>query len=201
MQYGEGGQANGIGVDNARHQRHGNGIEEQGRQRDEAGNSGAETAAAGEEAGEEGRDGKEQADDVEDPSKAPHVKVKLGRRIAGKATADSVWDVLRVVSPGVTERHRGARLGAVDVVRAANVEVGPLRDGAGAGDAAGVGLEEVGTVQRCGVLGAGEDDEEDHDYRTGEEHKSRQAECWICAGCQWPVSASWLRMWNTHVRP
>jgi hypothetical protein len=51
-----------------------------------------------------------------------------------------------------------------------------LGDVAGAGDARGVGLEEVGLVERAGVGDAGEDDEEEEDERGGKQDETRGTE-------------------------
>jgi hypothetical protein len=77
--------------------------------------------------------------------------------------------------PGGAEGQRGRRGAAVEVGRAADAEVGPLRDVARARDAGGVGAEEVGRGERGGGGDAGEDDEPEEDEGAGEEDYGDEA--------------------------
>lgn len=149
-----------------RHERDSDGIEDQRSEGNKSRQGSAEAAAAGQEAGEEGADVEEQGDEVEDPAEPPHEVVVV--------RVQPVRHTRSIVGPGGAEGHRSVGLAAVGVVRAAHVEIGPLGQGAGAADARGVGLEEVGLVQGRGILDTGQDDEEDHDNRPGEEDEGRK---------------------------
>lgn len=81
----------------------------------------------------------------------------------------------RISAPCLSKGWRSASLAAVLVTLTTEVEVGPLSDGSGTGDTAGVGLEEVNLVERGGVLDAGEDDEPEEEERSGHEHEARDA--------------------------
>lgn len=164
----------------ARRQGHGDGKAQQGEARDKVRNGGAQAAAAGEEAGEEGERLEEEGEEQEDPAEAPQV-VEAGRGGAAAEAADELRGrVGGAAVPGEAEGGRGAGAAAVAVVRAADVEVGPLGDVAGAADAAGRGLQEVGPVEGRRVGDAGEDDEEEHDEGAGEQHEGHEAEAGVC---------------------
>ena len=73
----------------------------------------------------------------------------------------------RIGSPRITQRQTGARRAAVGVVESADLEVGPLGDGAGTLDARGGRAQEVGLAEGGGVGYAGEDDEPEEEEGAG----------------------------------
>lgn len=90
-------------------------------------------------------------------------------RATTMASNDVLRGVPRTAAPGLSKRRRRTSATAAVVVLAAEVEVGPLGDGAGAGDAGGVGAEEVGLVEGSCVGDTGEDGEEEEDEGAGDE--------------------------------
>lgn len=113
---------------------------------------GTEAAAAREEAGDEGDGREEQGNHDEYPAEAPEVVDLRGGGVAAAAADQSVRGVVGVGSPGAAERVCCLGGVAVLVVLAANVEVRPLRDGKGAGNALSVRLKEIRLVERSHVL-------------------------------------------------
>lgn len=158
----------------------GDGVEEQRDAGDDEGDGGAEAAAAGEEAREEGEHLEEEGDQDEDPAEAPHVEVVVRGGAAAVATAQVVGDVAGVGGPGPAQGEAGLGARAVLVVVAADVEVGPLRVGARAGDAVGVGAQEVRLVEGRRVGHAREDDEEEEEDGGGEHDEAAEAEGEVC---------------------
>jgi hypothetical protein len=82
---------------------------------------------------------------------------------------------------------------AVLVVAAADEEVGPLGDGAGAGDAAGVGAEVVCLAEGGVVCDAGEDEEPDEEERGREEGEAGGAQEGVCFFGGWLVDGDIVR--------
>ena len=169
------------GIANIRHERGGSGEAQKRQEGQAAGDGGAEATAASKEAGEEGQDLEEEGDEEEDPAEAPHVVESGGGGVAALAAAEARGDVGGVAVPGLAEGGRGVGGAAVEVVAAAEVEVGPLGDGSGAGDARGVGAQEVRLLEGRRVGQAGEDDEEEKEDGGGHEDQGREAEgsIWI----------------------
>lgn len=132
-------------------------------------NGSAQTATTSQERGKESQRSEEQGHKDEDPAKAPHVVVILARGITTMATDERVRGVLGVAVPGFAKGRRGTSRAAVLIVAAAEVEIGPLGDVAGAGDAGGVGAEKVDLVERGDVADAGEDDEPQEEEGAAEE--------------------------------
>lgn len=88
--------------------------------------------------------------------------------------------------PGVgPDAHGGLGKAAVEVLEAAHVEKGPLRDGARAADAYGLGAKEVGVAQRWDPRHAGQDGQEEHHQGSGDEDQAQEAE-----GRVWVVRVS-----------
>lgn len=67
----------------------------------------------------------------------------MAGRVSTIFSSEPIGGTGRVAVPGITERESRTRGTAVPVVETAHLEIGPLRDSAGAADAAGVGAEEV----------------------------------------------------------
>lgn len=135
---------------------------------DEEGDCGTQTTTAGEEAGEEGQDLEKQGDEDEYPAESPHVEVAEGGGAAAVVTAQARRDISGVRVPGPAKRHGSLGAGAIFVVVAADVEVCPLGPGEGAGDAFGMGAQEVRLVEGRGIGDAGEDDEEEEEDGGGQ---------------------------------
>lgn len=76
------------------------------------------------------------------------------RRVAAMATTESRRHILRIAVPGKAERNGWVRITTVLIVEAADEEVGPLGNVAGACDAAGVGTKVVGVAEGCVVRDA-----------------------------------------------
>lgn len=135
----------GRGGGDKRHQRHGHTPKKQRHARHQPRDRAAQPPAAREETREERRRLKEERDQVHDGAEAPHVPVGgAGGAAAVRADerrrrADRVGAV-----PGRAEGEGGCGGAAVEVRGAADAEVRPLRDVARAGDARGVGAQEVG---------------------------------------------------------
>jgi hypothetical protein len=178
------------------HEHGGNRVEEEGSKGDEAGDGGAQTTAAGEEAGEEGQGLEEEGDDEEDPAEAPQVVVVVRGRVAAIAADKRARGFRRAAVPGLAEGGRGVRTAAVLVAVAAEVEVGPLRDGTGAGDAVGVGPEEVGFVEGRVAGDAREDDEPQEQEGAREEDEPDDAE----GGVLEHSDVLGARMWPLQLR-
>lgn len=140
------------------------------------GDGGAEAAAAGKQAGEEGEDLEEEGDEEEDPAKAPEVEVGLGGRVVAVGAFKSAGDVGGVAIPGLAKGRRRTSDAAVIVVLAAEEEVGPLGDVASAGDARGVGAQEVDEVERDAVGQAGENDEPEQEKGAGKQDEPDNAQ-------------------------
>ena len=103
---------------------------------------------------------------------------KTGKKIITKkinTPHQLLGNILRISIPGLAKRRRGPRLAAVGILLAAHVKVSPAGDIAGAGDAAGVGLEEVGLVEGRAVGDAGEDEEEEEEEGGGGEEETSEA--------------------------
>lgn len=143
----------------ARHERRSERVEEEGDGAGETADGGTETSAAGQEGSEEGQGHEEEGHEDEDPGEPPHVVVVEARGVAAVAPDEAVRCIVRAAVPGLTEGRSRTGRAAVIVVAAAEVEVGPLGDVAGASDAGGVGAQEVDVVQGSGVGNAREDDE------------------------------------------
>lgn len=94
------------------------------------------------------------------------------RRVAAMATTEPRRHVLRIAGPGKAERNGWMRRTTVVVVQAADEEVGPLGNVAGACDAAGVGAKIVCVAEGRVVRDAGEDDEPDKELRDAEEYEA-----------------------------
>lgn len=100
--------------------------------------------------------------------------------------------------PGVgTDAHGGLGKAAVEVLEAAHVEKGPLGDGPRAAYAHGLGAEEVCVAQRWDPRYAGQDGQEEHHQRAGDEDQAQEAErrVWIVgvSMVRWLVSLVVLR--------
>lgn len=121
-------------------------MEEEGDKSGQARDSGAETAAAGEEGGEEGKGFEEEGDEYEDPAEAPDVVVVVGGGVPAVAADEGRRSLGRMAAPGLAEGRGRASGTAVAVALAAEEEVGPLGDAAGASDVGGVRAEEVDVV-------------------------------------------------------
>lgn len=154
----------------------GNRVSEESHQAVVVGDGGTEAAAAREEAGDEGDGREEEGDHDEDPAETPEVVDLLGGGAVAAVSDQGVGGVVSVGIPGVAEGVGSLGAGAVDVAIAADVEVRPLRDLAGAGDALSVRLKEVGLVERRGVADAREDEEQEHGERAGHEDQASEAE-------------------------
>lgn len=159
-----------------RHQGHGNAGAEKRTHGEECRDGGTQTSAASQEAREEGARLKEQSDEEEDPAKPPEVVILLGGGVIAAAADERAGRVLGVRVPGLAKGGRGTGLAAVVVALAAEVKVGPLGDVAGAGDAAGVGAEEVDLVEGRGVFYAGEDEEPEEEEGAGHEDEGSDAQ-------------------------
>lgn len=116
-----------------RHETHTDRGEEQRKDTHQAADSSAQPSEAREKSGEEGNGREEQAEQVEDPSEAPHVEELGARGVAAMVTDQLLGRVGRVRAPGLAEGRVGRGLAAVEVAVAAGVEIGPLRDWPGAG--------------------------------------------------------------------
>lgn len=158
-------------MENVRHERSSGREEEQSNEGEHAGDGSTKTSTASQEGAEEGEDLEEQGNQEEDPAEAPHVEVVRARGTTGMLANDLLRSVPRTSIPSLAEGGRRTCATAVGVVFTTEVEVGPLGDVAGTADAGGVGLEEVGLVERCGVAHAGEDGEEEEDEGAGDENE------------------------------
>lgn len=156
-----------MGVD-VRYEGHGESVPEEGNGGDDKGQCGAQTTAAGDQGREEREDLKEERHEQKDPSEAPHEEVVKGRGVAAMGAAETRRDILGVTVPGEAKGDGGMGIAAVLVATAADEEVGPLGDVAGAGDAAGVGAEVVRLAEGGVVCDAGEDEEPDEEEGSGE---------------------------------
>ena len=134
-------------------------MEEEGDGAGETADGRTETSAAGQEGSEEGQGHEEEGHEDEDPGEPPHVVVVEARGVAAVAPDEAVRGVVGAAVPGLAKGGSRTGRAAVIVVAAAEVEVGPLGDVAGAGDAGGVGAQEVDVVQRGAVGDARENDE------------------------------------------
>lgn len=122
-----------------RHERAGDGQEEQRNHRDQARDGSTESAATGEETRKEGQNFKEEGNEEEDPAKSPEVEV-LGRGGVSAMAADEIaGSVGCIASPSLTEGGCCMSIAAVHVALATEVEEGPLCNVAGAGDSVRVG--------------------------------------------------------------
>lgn len=119
--------------------RGGDGVADERKTGNEEADGGAETATASEEAGKEGQDLEEEGDDDEDPAEPPHEEELERSGAAAVAAAETIRNILGTRVPCPTKGHGGLGAGAVEVVVAANVEVGPLGPSFCAGYALGVG--------------------------------------------------------------
>lgn len=119
-------------------------MEEERNKSHEPGDGGAQATAAGDEPGEEGQDREDKGDEIEDPTKAPHIKEIFAGGVTTVFANKFRRRIFRVARPGPTQRGSRSCFAAVLVVLAANIKVGPLRDGTGASNTVGVGGEEVG---------------------------------------------------------
>lgn len=146
------------------------------------GDGGAEAAAAGKQAGEEGEDLEEEGDEEEDPAKAPKVEVGLGGGVVAVGAFKSAGDVGGVAIPGLAKGRRRTSDAAVIVVLTAEEEVGPLGDVASAGNARGVGAQEVDEVERNAVGQAGENDEPEQEKGASKQDEPDNAQGGVCLG-------------------
>lgn len=167
-------------LENLRHEGNGNGEEEQRRHSDKPRDRSAQPATAADEGSKEGDRLKEQRDEEEGPSEAPHVEVVEARGATAVAADQLVGGPRGVRRPGAADGRVGPRAAAVGVVLAADAEEGPLRDVPGAGDAGGVGAEEVDFVEGSDVRYGGEDDEPEHDEGAGNEEEGHEPEGRTC---------------------
>ena len=158
-----------------RHERNSDAGEEQRDQGDKSRDGSAKSSTAGQKAREEGGNGKEQGNQEEDPSEPPQVVVLFRSGIIARVSHELAGRTTGIRAPGLAKGGRWTSLAAVLVVGSAEVEVGPLGDVAGAGDALGLGLEEVGLVEGGCVCDAGEDDEEEHYNGSGDEDEGGNA--------------------------
>lgn len=142
-----------------RHQGHGNAGAEKSTHGEKGRDGGTQTSAASQETREEGARLKEEGDEEEDPTKPPEVVELLGSGVIAAAADERAGRVLGVGVPGLAKGWRRTSLAAVVVAFAAEVEVCPLGDVAGTGDATGIGAEEVDLVEGRGMFYAGEDEE------------------------------------------
>ena len=170
------------GGDNIRHEDCCNGGKEEGDEGDEGGDGGPETAAAGQKGGEEGERLEEEGDEEKGPAEAPHVVVVERGGVAAVAADEAGGDAAGPAVPGLAEGRGGTGVAAVVVVAAAEEEVGPLGHVAGAGDARGVGAEEVGLAERGAIGDAGEDDEPEEHEGGGVEEEGSGAQDGVCGG-------------------
>lgn len=167
----------GGGGGNKRHQRNGHTPKKQRHARHQPRDGAAQTPAAREEAREEGRRLKEERDQVHDGAEAPEVPVRRARGAAAVGADERRRGTDRVgAGPGGAKGEGRRRGAAVEVVSAADAEVGPLGEVARAGDARGVGGEEEGRGEGGGVGYAGEDDEPEEHEGAGEEDYGDEAE-------------------------
>lgn len=141
---------------------HGERVPEPGDDTHEKSKDGAPTATASNQSAKESNVNEEKDKDEKDPSKSPHHKVMKGRRVVIPLAAQPRRHVLSVRCPGSSKRL-GAIGMTVAVLVAADAEVGPLGDFAGARYVAGVGAEEVGVLQGRAAGDAAEDDEPEKD--------------------------------------
>jgi hypothetical protein len=160
--------------------------EKQSDKGEHAGDGSTKTSTASQEGAEKGENLEEQGNQEEDPAEAPHVEVVRARGTTGVLADDLLGSVPRTSIPSLAEGGRGTCATAVGVAFTTEVEVGPLGDVAGTCDAGGVGLEEVGLVERCGVAQTGEDGEEEENEGAGDEDEG--------SDCQRSVWRRWLAM-------
>lgn len=104
----------------------------------------ANTSQTSQETREESHGLEEERKQEENPAEAPHVPKVVAGRVSTILASKTSGCTRGVAVPGITERESRTGGTTVTVVEAAHLEVGPLRDGAGAADAASVGTEEVG---------------------------------------------------------
>jgi hypothetical protein len=158
------------------HERNRNGVAKESEGGSGASNGRAKAAEEGQEAREEGNDVEEEGDDEEDPSEAPKV-VELSRSgVTAMATVQTRRHVGCIAVPSTAKGRGRASATAVGVTLAAEVEVVPLGDGPGAGDARGIGAEEVGVVEGAAAGDAAKDDEEEEEDGDGVEDEACKAE-------------------------
>lgn len=166
-------------------------VEDETEDADEVGDGSTETTAAGNEAGEEGQGVEEEGHDEEDPAEAPQVVGGSVGGVAALGALEAIGDVLGVAVPGVSEGVGRLGLGAVLVVGAADVEVGPLAGVEGARDALGVSLEEVGLVEGGDVGDTAEDDEEEHQDGRSHHDEAYEADDWTW---EWVLALCFLQL-------
>jgi hypothetical protein len=159
------------GERNVRHQSNSNRQKHPRHQRNQASKRRPQPAAEGQKPGKPSHHLKKQRQQEKNPPKPPHIPIKETRRVASIPPDQIRRHTPCITGPGITQRQRRAGRAAVGVVVAADAEVGPLGDGAGALDAGGVGAEEVGLSEGRGVGYAREDDEPEEDEGAGEEEE------------------------------
>lgn len=157
------------------------GVEEEGDKGRKAGKGSAQTPAAGKEGSEPGQCLEEEGKQDEDPGKPPQVEVVVRGGVAAVAANQVLGGVVRVSIPRLAKGRCWARLAALPIVAAAEVEVGPLGKGPGAGDAGSVGLEEVGMPQGRYVCHARENDEPQEEKGTREQNDACRTQGGVCA--------------------
>jgi len=102
------------------------GEEHKANEGDQARESRCETAARGEERCEEPKDVENEAEQVEDPAKAPHVVVVSAGSMLGVVANKSRWRTSATSNPSVAKWQIWDWFSAVRVARPANIEIGPL---------------------------------------------------------------------------
>ena len=127
-----------------RHQRNSDTVNDQRQRSNDSRHSSAQASEESQEACEESHSLEEERNQEEHPAETPHVPKVAAGRVSAILAGKTSGGIIRVAVPGITEGQSRTGGTTVEVVEAAHLEVGPLRDVAGAADAAGVGAEEVG---------------------------------------------------------
>lgn len=154
---------------NVRHQGDSSSVNNQTQNAEERTDGSTQPSTASQEATEEGKGHEEQCDQIEHPSKPPHVEETGACRVVAMASAQTVRYIGSIGSPGMAGRRRWRGGTTVEVTITANIEVVPLGNGSGASDTSSVGAKEECLVERCCVCHSAEDDEPEQHQGSAEE--------------------------------
>ena len=152
---------------NIRHQRHSNRKTHERRHGQQPRHSTPNPAAQRQHPKQKHQALKKQGDQEENPSKPPHIPIAITRRPPAITPNQLLRRTRRISRPRIPERQAGAGGAAVGVVQPADLEVGPLGDGAGALDARGGRAQEIGLAEGGRVGHTREDDEPEEDEGAG----------------------------------